>query len=144
MSGGHHRFRCDQPLQAPTRHAEVLGKAVDADDAVIHHQRRFAVCAVETQPQVKFVQESDSPLDWTKLWMRRSSSGWMDVPVGLEGDASSTPRVLSFQPPCRLWRQQRFDTTHTYIGNSEVSLIFCMGISVLTFCTPLIRTKCSP
>ena len=29
--------------------------------------------------------------------MRCSSSGAIEVPVGLDGDASSTPRVLSFQ-----------------------------------------------
>jgi hypothetical protein len=29
--------------------------------------------------------------------MRRSSSGAIEVPVGLEGEASSTPRVRSFQ-----------------------------------------------
>lgn len=34
----------------------------------------------------------------TAAWMRRSSSGAIEVPVGLEGEASSTPRV--FGPQC--------------------------------------------
>ncbi|MCY1512321.1 hypothetical protein D9M68_467780 [compost metagenome] len=33
----------------------------------------------------------------TTSWMRRSSSGAIEVPVGFEGEASSTPRVLSVQ-----------------------------------------------
>ena len=37
------------------------------------------------------------PLPLTKRWMRRSSSGWIEVPVGLDGDASSTPRVFGRQ-----------------------------------------------
>ena len=37
------------------------------------------------------------PRACTAWWMRRNSSGWIDVPVGLEGDASSTPRVLVVQ-----------------------------------------------
>lgn len=33
----------------------------------------------------------------TTSWMRRSSSGAMEVPVGLDGEASSTPRVFAPQ-----------------------------------------------
>ena len=46
------------------------------------------------------------PLPLTKLWMRRSSSGWIEVPVGFEGEASSTPRVLSPQWASNLGRAQ--------------------------------------
>ena len=37
------------------------------------------------------------PRSLTTLWILRNSSGAIEVPVGLEGEASSTPRVLSFQ-----------------------------------------------
>ena len=37
-----------------------------------------------------------TPLARTTSWMRRSSSGAIEVPVGLDGEASKTPRVFSF------------------------------------------------
>ncbi|OQC17340.1 MAG: hypothetical protein BWX79_00348 [Alphaproteobacteria bacterium ADurb.Bin100] len=42
------------------------------------------------------------PWSCTTSWMRRSSAGWIEVPVGFDGEASSTPRVFGPQAAATL------------------------------------------
>jgi hypothetical protein len=67
--------------------------------------RRSGRKARRAQAQVDLVDERDAARALHGPWMRRSSAGWIDVPVGLDGEASSTPRVRRLSRRLRPWRR---------------------------------------
>ena len=95
----HQRLGQHQPAQAPAGHAEVLGEAVDARSRRRRcAQRAVAEALVVAQAQVDLVDQREAAA--RAHGARRcgpSRRGSIEVPVGLDGEASSTPRVRGVQ-----------------------------------------------
>jgi hypothetical protein len=66
---------------------------------LVQRQARCAPnCVVVAQAEVDLVDQRHAAARATpRRGCRRKSSGWIEVPVGLEGEASSTPRVRAVQ-----------------------------------------------
>ena len=56
----HQGRRQHQPAQAPAGHAEVLAKAVDADDLFVNRQRALAKLWLKAQAEVNFIDQGDA------------------------------------------------------------------------------------